>query len=407
MLAALRDRFYGPRMRMDVTDYVRTCDPCQKIKHDRGAGTGYLQPLEIPVNPFDHISLDFVTGLPLSRSKDAILVVVDKLMKYTHFIATTAEVTAEESAVLLFKRVVKFFGMPSRIIGDRDPRWTSAVWNSLVQIFGTRLALSTSKHPQTDGQTEVMNQHLETMLRAYVQDDRADWANWLDVLQFAYNNSFQSVHKSRPAELLLGYKPCSPIDFLKEHGLAAVEGQHELRTRLLELAAHREAARDAIKRSTDRQAFQFDKGRKPPQLKVGDEVLINPHSLELVETKGKGHKLVQRKIGPFEITQVISPMAYRLRLPDTYPMHNVVNIQHLIKYHRSPDQQRPRLANPRDLLKSSEEYEVEKIVGKKRNKGRLLYRVRWKNHGAEDDTWQTARDLRNAPELLKEWKAQL
>ena len=157
----------------------------------------------------------------------------------------------------------------------------------------------------------------------------------------------------------------------------------------------------------DRQAFQYDKGCKPPQLEVGDEVLINPHSLELVETKSKGRKLIQRKIGPFEITEVISPTEYRLRLPDRYPMHNVVNIQHLAKYHCSPDQQRPRLINPRDLLKSTEEYEVEKIVGEKRNRGRVWYRVRWKGYGAEDDSWQTARDLRNTPELLKEWKSQL
>ena len=218
---------------------------------------------------------------------------VDKLTKYAQFIATTAEVTAEESAALLFKRVVKYFGMPSRIIGDRDPRWTSTVWSSLAQLLGTRLALSTSRHPQTDGQTEVMNQHLETMLRAYVQDDRAGWANWLDVLQFAYNNSFQSAHKNRPAELLLGYKPRSPLDFLKESGLSAIEGQPKLRARLLELSAHRKSARDTIKHSTDHQAFQFDKGCRPPQLKVGDEVLINSHLLELIETKGKGRKLVQ------------------------------------------------------------------------------------------------------------------
>jgi len=144
---------------------------------DRGAGTGYLQPLEIPIYPFDHISMDFVTGLPLSQGKDAILVVVDKLTKYALFIATTTEITAEESAILLFRHVIKFFGLPSRIIGDCDPRWTSAVWNSLARLFGTRLALSTSKHLQTDGQMEVMNQHLETMLRAYVQEDRTDWAN--------------------------------------------------------------------------------------------------------------------------------------------------------------------------------------------------------------------------------------
>ncbi len=80
-LAALRERFYWPRMRLDVTKYVRSCDPCQKIKHDRGASMGFLQPLEIPVYPFDHISLDFITGLPLSHGKDAILVVVDKFTK--------------------------------------------------------------------------------------------------------------------------------------------------------------------------------------------------------------------------------------------------------------------------------------------------------------------------------------
>ena len=270
-----------------------------------------------------------------------------------------------------------------------------------------RLALSTSRHPQTDGQTEVMNQHLETMLRAYVQEDRTNWANWLDILQYAYNTSFQSAHQSRPAVLLLGYKPRSPLDFLQECGLSTIEGQHELRTRLMELTAHREAARDAIKCRTDRQAFQFDKGCRPPQLEVGNEVLINPHSLELIETKGKGRKLVQRKIGPFKVMEVISPTAYRLRLPDTYPMHNVVNIQHLTKYHRSLDLQRPLLANPRDLLKSTEEYKVEKIIGEKRNKGKTFYRVRWKGHSAEDDTWQSVRDLRNAPELLKEWRSQL
>ena len=108
-------------MRTDIMDYVRTCDPCQKIKHDRGSGTGYLQPLKIPISPFDHISLNFVTGLPLYQGKDVILVVVDKLTKYDQFIATTAEITTEESAALLFRHMVKFFGMPSQIIGDRDP----------------------------------------------------------------------------------------------------------------------------------------------------------------------------------------------------------------------------------------------------------------------------------------------
>lgn len=119
----------------------------------------------------------------------------------------------------------------------------------------------------------------------------------------------------------------------------------------------------------------------------------------LVDVKGKGRKLVQRKVGPFEITEVVGPT-------DSYPMHNVVNIQHLTRYYDSEDFSRPRLANPRDHIKVSEEYEVDKIVGERKDKGVMLYRVRWKGYDAEDDTWQTARDLRNAPELLKDWRAQ-
>ena len=99
----LRDRFYWPRMRLDVTEYVRTCDPCQKIKHDRGARSGYLQPLAIPPSPFDTITLDLITGLPNSHDKNAILVVVDKLTKFAQFITTTSEVSALDTAALLFK----------------------------------------------------------------------------------------------------------------------------------------------------------------------------------------------------------------------------------------------------------------------------------------------------------------
>jgi hypothetical protein len=133
-------------------------------------------PLEILTTPFKDISLDLITGLPKSFDKDAILVVVDKLMKYAHFIATMMEVTALEVASLLFKRIVKHFGLPTHLIGDHDPRWTSTIWKALAQMFGTQLALSMSKHPQTDGQTEVMNQHLETMLRAYIEPNQKDWS---------------------------------------------------------------------------------------------------------------------------------------------------------------------------------------------------------------------------------------
>jgi hypothetical protein len=194
---------------------------------------------------------------------------------------------------------------------------------------------------------------------------------------------------------------------LNEDGQHLVEGLPGLELRIQELEAHRDSVCNAIKQSADKQAYQYDKGHRPPNLEVGDEVLINPHSLELVDIKKGSRKLIQREIGPFEIMEVISPAAFWLRLPDSYPMHNVVNLQHLTRYQRSPDKDRLSLANPRDSLQESEEYEVEKIVGEQRRKGKVLYRVQWKGYSAEDDTWQTAKDLRNTPELLKQWKLQL
>ena len=188
-----------------------------------------------------------------------------------------------------------------------------------------------------------------------------------------YNNATHSSHNQVPAKLLLGYKPWSPLDFLALSGLEISKGQLDLIKRMNELSSHRDAARDTIKCSMDRQAYQFDKGCRAPSLAVGDEVLINPHSLELINETGQSHKLMQRKIGPFEVMEVISLTAYRLWLPDTYKGHNVLNIQHLTKYHRSPDESCPRLANPRDALPSSEEYKVKRIVGEKWKNGKLYY----------------------------------
>lgn len=219
MLAAVQERFYWPSLRKDVGEYVKTCDTCQKTKHNRRGKTGFLKPLEIPAQPFDTISLDFVSGLPMSHGKNAILVVVDKLTKYAHFIPTTTEINASKTAQLLFDEVIKTYGLPRVLVGDCDPRWTSLLWQELARLVDTRLALSTSKHPQTDGQTEAMNQQLETMLRAYVQQDKKSWSQWLNMLQLAYNNTVHSSHQQTPSFLLFGYRPRTPIDALKEQGL--------------------------------------------------------------------------------------------------------------------------------------------------------------------------------------------
>ena len=149
------------------------------------------------------------------------------------------------------------------------------------------------------------------------------------------------------------------------------------------------------------------------EYKPGDLVLVNPHSLELVEQKGQGAKLVQRAIGPFEVMEKINPLVYRLRLPANYPMHPVFNVQHLRKYRESPARfgDRDELPETRDVVPEQEEYEVEDILGhrytSKRSGSRLQYLVRWKGYGPTDDTYIAADALRNSPLLRRRyWTAQ-
>lgn len=143
-------------------------------------------------------------------------------------------------------------------------------------------------------------------------------------------------------------------------------------------------------------------------LEVGDLALVNPHSLRLVDVEGTGKKLIQRTIGPFEVMEKINPVVYRLRLPDTYPMHPVFNIEHLRKYNPSPPEfgDRTTLPSTRDFM-ASEEYKVEAILGhrlsSRKNGNRRMYLLQWAGYGPEDDSWGLEYDLRNAPELKQEY----
>lgn len=210
--------------------------------------------------------------------------------------------------------------------------------------------------------------------------------------------------------LLYGFEPKAPLDYLlpKEWVRAGAPSMRKEASAYLEdLRVHRESARLAIARAQEEQAKYYNRGRREiPDFKVGSRVLVNPHSLEWLESKGEGAKLVQRWIGPFEVLQRINPKTYRLRLDDRYPGFPIFNYDHLKPYTEpTEDSESPRLqlADTRSGTPAAEEYEVEKIVGKQYDKSRRqnLWLVRWKNYGPQHDSWQTKKDLRNAPEMLR------
>jgi len=364
----LSQKFYWKHMKTDVLAFARSCDTCQKTKVTNFNEFGFLIPNPILSRPYQSVSMDFIVNLPWSGEYNTIFMVVDRLTKHASFIPMPTGLTAEEFGHLYVKHIGCHFGLPESIITDRDPRWTSNFWQGVAKYLKTKMSLSSTHHPQHDGQTEIINRQLVTMLQAYVKDDLSDWASWLHVLEFTYNNSIHTSTGTTPFFLLYGFHPRTPLDFLRPAELDGVVYtlSPEAVSFLETLAMHRESARRAIAAAQDKQAVQYNKNRcEVPEFTKGSQVLMNPHSLEWVDVKGAGAKLKQQCIGPFEVVQKINPNVYRLHMSNRYPGLPVFNIEHLKRYTPSSEEWGARTTMKESSRQKlvSVEYCIEAIVG--------------------------------------------
>ena len=156
--------FWWPGVTREVKRYVEGCDACQQNKNRTQPPAGKLMPNLIPEKAWSHISADFITKLSLAQGYNTILVVVDRFTKMGHFIPTTERTSTEGLARLFRDNVWKLHGLPDSIISDRGPQFTAGVMKELNRMLGIETKLSTAFHPQTNGQTERMNQELEQYL---------------------------------------------------------------------------------------------------------------------------------------------------------------------------------------------------------------------------------------------------
>lgn len=201
-------------MQRSVRDYVRSCDVCQRQKYSATTPGGLLQPLPIPNGVWEDLSLDFITGLPKSKGSAAVLVVVDRLSKYSHFVLLKHPYTAKSIAELFVKEVVRLHGIPSSIISDRDPLFVSHFWMELFKLQGTKLKMSSAYHLETDGQTEVVNRCLESYLRCFASDHPKTWSLWVPWAEFWYNTTFHVSIGKTPFEVVYGRQPPALLRFL-------------------------------------------------------------------------------------------------------------------------------------------------------------------------------------------------
>jgi hypothetical protein len=208
----VRERFAWKGLKEDVIKHVKECTTCQENKDEHTHPAGLLQPLPIPKHKWESISMDFITGLPRAQGEDCIFVVVDRLTKFAHFFSIATDFSAAHVAELFFKEVFRLHGLPNTIISDRDNRFMSMFWQELFRLVGTTLTPSTSYHPQTDGQTEIVSKWMEGYLINYVAGQQKAWVRWLHLGEYCYNTTHHVSIGRTPFRALYSYDPPSFVE---------------------------------------------------------------------------------------------------------------------------------------------------------------------------------------------------
>lgn len=312
----IKNLFAWPQMKSLIRQWVKECVTCQQAKPDRAKYPGLLQPLPVPAGAWQVVTLDFIEGLPRSHGFNCILVVVDKFSKYAHFIALSHPFTSFDVATAYMRNIYKLHGLPRVLISDRDKIFTSKLWEHLFQKSGTELHLSSAYHPQSDGQTERVNQCLEMFLRCFVHAAPSKWESWLHLAEYWYNTCYHSALDKTPFQVLYGHSP-SQLGITTESCMLP-----DLNTWLQERQLMTELLQQHLHRVQQKMKLHADKHRSFRAFCVGDWVFLKlqPYVQKSVSTRAC-HKLSFKYYGPFQVLDKIGTVAYKLQLPEYSAIH--------------------------------------------------------------------------------------
>ncbi|PNY15662.1 retrotransposon-related protein [Trifolium pratense] len=400
----LAENLYWVGMQKSVRDFVRACDICQRQKYSATTPGGLLQPLPIPNAIWEELSLDFITGLPKSKGYDAIMVVVDRLSKYGHFILLKHPYSAKSVAELFIKEIVRLHGVPKSLVSDRDPLFVSHFWMELFKLQGTKLQMSSAYHPETDGQTEVINRCLESYLRCFASDQPKTWSNWVAWAEYWYNTTYHVSIGKTPFEVVYGRQPPGIVRFLSnETKVAAVALELKERDEALnQLKLH-------LKKAQEQMVAYANKKRRDLCFDIGEWVFLKlrPHKQQSV-VKRINQKLAARFYGPFKVIDKIGTVAYKLQLPESSKIHPVFHVS-LLKKAVGEYQQQGELPKDLEIAEAIDVY-PELVVGARvvMKEGIAVHQslIKWQGKSLDDVTWEDVEFLRSQfPEFSLEDKA--
>jgi len=288
---------------------------------------GKLRPNEVPERLWQHILVDFITKLPVSKGHDLILVVCDRFSKMSHFVATTEKKMVEGLARLFRDNVWKLHGLPESVISDRGLQFAAGLTKELNKMLGIETKLSMAYHPQTDGQTERTNQELEQYLRMYVNHRQNNWSEWLAMAEFAFNNKMHTATKMSLFKVNYGRELRMGFNIRKK-------GKNEKAEEFVrEMKERHEEARAALVKAQEEMKRQADRSRKEAEeYRVGDKVLISTKDFSTELMKRATKKLTEKFIGPYVVRKIVSGNAVELELLALLRIHLVVNVRRIVKY---------------------------------------------------------------------------
>jgi hypothetical protein len=352
-LDVLHEHFFWPKMKRDVERVCSRCVTCRQAK-SRVLPHGLYTPLPVPSAPWVDISMDFVLGLPRSRKgRDSIFVVVDRFSKMAHFISCHKTDDATHIADLFFREIVRLHGVPRSIVSDRDVKFLSYFWKVLWGKLGTKLLFSTTCHPQTDGQTEVVNRTLSTLLRTIIQKNLKNWEDCLPFIEFAYNRSVHSTTDFSPFEIVYGFNPLTPLDLLPllVNERTSLDGQKKAEM----VKKLHESVRQHIEKKNEQYANKANKGRRQVIFEPGDWVWVHMRKERFPARRRS--KLHPRGDDPFQVLERINDNAYKLDLPGEYNISATFNVSDLSLFdvgddsRSNPFEERGNDENQQALLK--------------------------------------------------------
>ena len=389
-LRRIQEHYWWPGIKDWVTEYIKGCTTCQqsKLLTHRKHIPLYCIPTENNMPPFQFIAMDLITGLPAQRGLDAILTIIDHgCSKAALYLPCSTHISGAGITQLYLNHIYPWYGLPRKIISNRDPRFTSHFGKALTKHLGIQQNLSTTAHPQTDRLSEWKNQWVEQYLRLVTGGQPKDWLDWLAIATAVHNNWKNSTTSLSPKQILLGIEPTLHPS---EH--------HKTNNKAMERRVERmEEAQEQATRAINKKAAIMPLAQYKPR----DQVWLEATHLKLPH---QGSKLNLKWYIPFKILNVISPVAFKLDLPVSWTIHPVFHASLLTPYVEThahgPNYSQP----PPDLINDEEQYEVEQIRSHQhhRHSRMLQYLIKWQGYPESGNTWEPA-DQVYVPDLLWEY----